>query len=96
MTTDLPQRRTDLTVETTPEEARLFDPETGEIHVLNASAYAIWELCDGRTEPGLMADAVAEVTQMDWAEAKQQVQATIELLREKGLVIRPGPSSNSA
>lgn len=93
MTADLPQRRTDITVEVTPEEARLFDPDSGEINILNASAFAIWELCDGQTEPAAMAEALAELTQLDRSEATQQVRTTIDLLREKGLVDRPGPPS---
>ena len=93
MTADLPQRRTDIAVETTPDEARLIDPDSGEIHVLNASAFAIWELCDGQTEPTVMAEALAELTQLDPSEAIQQVRGTIDLLRGKGLVDRPGPSS---
>ncbi len=86
MTAQLPRRRTDLTVQITSEEAHLTDLATGKTHVLNASAYAIWELCDGQTEPVTMAEAVAEVTDIDVDQAQQQIRDTIEVLREKGLV----------
>lgn len=86
MTDEQPQRRDDLTIQRSGDEARLTDPTTGEAHVLNASAFAIWELCDGMTEATTMAEAVAEVTPMDLDEAREQILHTIQLLREKGLV----------
>lgn len=86
MSTVLPRRRDDLEVEVESKEARLTDPVSGETHVLNPSAYAIWELCDGATAPAAMAEAVAEVTLIDVAEAERQIERTIEILRERGLV----------
>lgn len=86
MSEDLPRHRTDLDVEIHDEEAHLTDPSNGETHVLNPSAFAIWELCDGDTRVETMAEAVAEVTPMDREQSEQQVRETIDLLKEKGLV----------
>lgn len=86
MTPALPVRRSDLIVEVHPQKAQLSDPETGEVHVLNSTAFAIWELCDGATDVETMAAVVEEVTSLDGIEARAQVTAAIALLREKGLL----------
>lgn len=81
-----PLRRADLVIDLKHDEAHLTDPTTGEVHVLNASAYAIWELCDGKTPIGSIADALSEVTPMGPTEALAQVEHAVELLAQKRLV----------
>jgi len=42
-----PVARDDVTVQVMGDEVMLYDNAGEKIHVLNHSAYAIWELCDG-------------------------------------------------
>jgi hypothetical protein len=86
MTSDPPCRHTDFEVEIREDQAQLTNLSSGVTHILNASAFAIWELCDGETDVTSMAEALAEITPMDHAEAEDQVRLTIRLLKEKGLV----------
>jgi Coenzyme PQQ synthesis protein D (PqqD) len=39
-----------------------YDPETGSVHMLNATAVAIWVLCDGHTRVAEMIDAICELS----------------------------------
>ena len=64
----------------------VYEAETDSLHVLNDSARAIWELCDGETTPGEMADAVAELTELDREAAVEQVAAALRALQDARLV----------
>lgn len=49
MQTDwFPRRRGDVVCQSADEETLLYDPLTDAVHVLNPTALAVWELCDGR------------------------------------------------
>lgn len=61
--------------------------ETDSLHVLNPTAFAIWELCDGETTPEEIALAVAELTGMNAETAADAVTSTIEDLQRLGLVV---------
>ncbi|NNF63660.1 MAG: PqqD family protein [Acidimicrobiia bacterium] len=56
------------------------------LHILNASALAIWELCDGATHAGEMAQAIAEVTGLDVASAEIDVRRALDDLYSGGLI----------
>jgi PqqD family protein of HPr-rel-A system len=86
MTVDTPLRRSDLAVEILESEAHVFDPKTGTTHVLNPSAYAIFELCDGATTVNEMAEALATVTPLGVDEALRQVEELIAVFSEKDLL----------
>ena len=64
MTTDLhrlPCRRTAVRLQERGTETVLIDPAHGTSHVLNPTARAIWELCDGTTTITELVDAICEV-----------------------------------
>lgn len=44
----LPQRRL-LAARAAGQETLLSDPDTGQVHFLNATAALVWECCDGKT-----------------------------------------------
>jgi PqqD family protein of HPr-rel-A system len=46
-----PHRRTDVVVRPTGDDALLYDPAGDSVHLLNATALAVWQLCDGRHTP---------------------------------------------
>jgi len=64
----------------------VYEPVSDGLHVLNASAFAIWELCDGETGTEEMVAAIAELTGLDATVAATEVTATVEALRALGLV----------
>lgn len=65
----------------------VYEPQTDSLHVLNDSARAIWELCDGQTSPREMADAIAELTGLNLEEAERDVETTLGRLHVLGLVV---------
>ena len=59
--TAIPTRNGQAWVRRGSDDTAVFNPETEKLHLLNASALAIWELCDGSTTGVEMAEAVAEL-----------------------------------
>jgi hypothetical protein len=57
----LPVRRTDVVLVDDGEYSMLVAPDQDDLHVLNPTARAIWELCDGVTLPEEMVAAICEV-----------------------------------
>ncbi len=47
-----PLRRTDVVRRETPDETLLYDPQADAVHVLNRTALAVWDLCDGEHAAG--------------------------------------------
>lgn len=81
-----PLRKGELVQSETTEGWTVYEPETDSLHVLNDSARAIWELCDGETSPSEMAQAISELTGIDRLEAEADVTRTLDVLRETQLV----------
>ena len=68
------------------DQTSIYNPETGGLHVLNPSALAIWELCDGETTGAEMAEAVVELARLEPADAEADVSAALQRLFELGLL----------
>lgn len=83
---DLPKKRGEVWVRRDADETAVFDPSTGRLFALNASALALWELCDGKTTPIEMADAVSELTDLTIDAAEQEVATTLGRLLEQNLI----------
>jgi hypothetical protein len=64
----------------------LFNPDSGEVKVLNRSAVAIWQLIDGRRSVGEVVTALGEVFEGMDAEAESQVLQVVDSLVEIGAV----------
>jgi hypothetical protein len=73
-------RRGELTGATGPDGWAIYDPDTDTAHLVNESARAIWELCDGATTPEEMASAIAELTSVGMDQARGDVEATLDRL----------------
>jgi hypothetical protein len=43
-------------------EIAIVDPLTESVHLLNDTALAIWNLCDGETRPDEMISAICEIS----------------------------------
>jgi coenzyme PQQ synthesis protein D (PqqD) len=57
-----PARKPQVWLRQSGQENAVFDPETSALHLLNATATAIWVLCDGETTPDEMVEAICELS----------------------------------
>jgi hypothetical protein len=78
------------------EEVAVFNPDTETLTLMNPSAFAIWELCDGATTPAEMADAVAELASVAGEQARADVEKALDELGELGLVEIPDAPGEDA
>jgi hypothetical protein len=86
-----PCRRSDLTIQRAGQDTLLYDPVADAVHVLNRTAWAIWELCDGQCT----LDDMATRLQEGFASLPDQdVHGDIVLavLAQNGLIAIPLPS----
>ena len=82
----MPERRGHVVQSESSRGWTIYEPATDSLHLLNASAKAIWDLCDGATTTSEMAGAISEITGVDLDKATQDVEAALEQLRRLGLV----------
>jgi hypothetical protein len=59
-----PIRRADVWLRQARGETAIYDPDTGAVHMLNETALAIWQLCDGETTVEEMVVAIVELCGM--------------------------------
>jgi PqqD family protein of HPr-rel-A system len=64
----------------------LYHPSTESVHLLNNTALAIWQLCDGETHPKEMIDAVCQVSNLPREVVAEDVQRILTEFDEAGLV----------
>jgi len=57
-----PIRKPQVWLRQADNENVVYDPETSAVHILNATATAIWVLCDGETTADEMVEAVCELS----------------------------------
>lgn len=67
-------------------EHQLFDEHGEAICVLNETALALWELCDGGTRPDEMIDAICDLCNVDHDIAELDVARTLERLTTVGVL----------
>jgi hypothetical protein len=53
---------------------------------MNATAVAIWVLCDGETEPREMIDAVIELTGLPYEVVREDVERILQEFEAAGIV----------
>jgi PqqD family protein of HPr-rel-A system len=82
----LPERKGEAWVQREGDRTAVFNPDTGLLHLLNPSALAIWELCDGETTPEEMAGAISEITGLEEEVTVGDVQSALRSLEEAGLI----------
>lgn len=83
---DYPRRKGELVQSASDDGWTVYEPDTDSLHVLNASAKAIWELCDGKTNPSEMAQAISELTGLNQKQAELDVREALRRLRDSGLI----------
>ena len=81
-----PLRRGQAWVQRDGVETAVYNETTKQLHFVNASALAIWELCDGLTTPREMAEAISELTGLGLDSTAVDVRAALVGLADAGLV----------
>src|SRR5262249_1901239 len=83
----LPRQSEGITTRSLGSKLVLYNPGSREVSVLNATAAAVWELCDGQTP---VAEAVARLQtrfRVDGTrDLKADVAAVVQMLTERGLL----------
>ena len=81
-----PLRRGQAWVQRDGEETAVYNEGSGQLHIVNASALAIWELCDGETTPKEMAEAISELTGLGLEASAADVHRALLRLADAGLI----------
>ena len=81
-----PKKREDLLVRDVEEELLIYDPRSGDTSLLNGTAAAIFDMCDGYTPVSVMTEEVLAVLPADPETVRDDVQRIIRDLAEKGLI----------
>jgi PqqD family protein of HPr-rel-A system len=81
-----PRRRHEVWLRRVGSENALFNPATGSLHLLNDTAVALWDLCDGETTEEEMVTAICEVTGLHHDVVAEDVGRTIQEFERANLV----------
>lgn len=81
-----PVRKPEVWLRQAGEENAVYNPTTGSVFLLNETALAIWDLCDGETSPEEMVTAVVELTGMHPDVVTEDVERILGEFEEAGLL----------
>ena len=87
----LPRARADCLSRQLDDEVVIYDPQRHQGHCLNSTAAAVWKLCDGKSSPLQIAEALSRqsVAPVD----QQVVELTLQRLADAHLLI-VGPKAS--
>lgn len=70
-----------------PDGALLFNPDTNQIRVVNATGLFIWKLCDGKNDlPAIITELKKEFDGVPAAEVDGQVKVFVDDMRANGFL----------
>lgn len=82
-----PLRKVNILAEDLDQEIILYDPDAGAVHILNSTARAIWDLCDGLHDVVAMEQALrASFTVPPEYDLGADIQRTLAELVHLGLL----------
>ena len=81
-----PARSPGVWVRKTRGETLAYHPGTGAAHLLNETALAIWDLCDGATKPQEMVEAICQLCGMHPDVVGEDVARILAEFEEAGLI----------
>ena len=81
-----PKRTEGVTLRRSQDEIMLYDPASDRLHYVNATAAAIWELCDGETDRSEMVAAICLLTGMLPDIVREDVDRVVSQFAQVGLV----------
>ena len=82
----LPARREGVWLRRAGKEVALYDSDGGRVHLMNDAAAAIWDLCDGNTEPNEMTEAICELSGMPGMIVVDDVQSILNEFTKASLI----------
>jgi PqqD family protein of HPr-rel-A system len=89
--TPMPSRTPEIDTVDLGGAVALYDPLTGQVHILNPVAAILWRSCDGTTLEAEVVAQLAEASGIDPVELGMQVTRYLADLRDKGLLERDTP-----
>lgn len=81
-----PLRRSGLFLRQSGKENAVYNRRTGNVHLLNETAWAIWDLCDGATSLDEMIEAICEISSLHRDVVTEDVERIVSEFVEAGLV----------
>jgi hypothetical protein len=83
---DRPDRNPQVWLRQAGSENVLYDPARETVHVMNATAVAIWVLCDGETMPTEMIDAICQLSGLPYEVVAEDVSRILGEFDEAGII----------
>jgi PqqD family protein of HPr-rel-A system len=85
-----PPRRTDIVEEELDGEVLLFDPQSGDTHRLNQTAFAVWQKCNGLTTTEEIAAELTCGYEVEFETALDHVEELVGLFAQSRLLDASG------
>lgn len=86
MTEDRPRPEPELVLRDVGDELMFYERNEDRIHILNGTARAIFQLCDGRRSLEEIAGELVVRFDVDRDSARRDVRDTVERLRDLGIL----------
>lgn len=83
---DRPTRNPEVWLRQAGSENVAYDPARETVHVLNATAVAIWVLCDGETAPKEMIEAICQLSGLPYEVVEEDVSRILGEFDEAGII----------
>jgi Coenzyme PQQ synthesis protein D (PqqD) len=83
---DRPARNPDVWLRQAGSENVVYDPARETVHVMNATAFAIWVLCDGETAPTEMIEAICQLSGLPHEVVEEDVSRILGEFDEAGII----------
>ncbi len=81
-----PARREGVWLRRAGAEVVLYDSQSSRVHLVNDAAAAIWDLCDGDTEPAEMIEAICQLSGMPRPIVVEDVERILNEFTTAGLI----------
>lgn len=83
---DRPVRKPEVWVRQAKHENAVYSPGSSEVFLMNETALAIWQLCDGDTSRQEMVDAICEVSNLHADIVQEDVARILSDFHRAGLI----------
>ena len=84
-----PSRKQGVWLRQVGDENAVYDPTHDAVHLLNDTALAIWDLCDGGTRPDEMVGAICQLTGLPIDVVSEDVERILTEFDSAHLVVWP-------
>jgi PqqD family protein of HPr-rel-A system len=92
MTEPLPRARDDVERVVVDGEAVVYDPVTGDVHHLNATATVVWQCCDGTGTVDALVDDLAATYHAPRSQVATDVGGLLDDLTSRHLLVGAAPA----